>query len=65
MKAPADLILLPQWIVPVESPGAYDSTRASARSGSEYPCGALTDHAVVIQDGQILDVLTADAAQTQ
>ena len=47
MKAPADLLLLPQWIVPIESPGA------------------LTDHAVVIQGGQILDVLPADAAQTQ
>ena len=44
MKAPADLILLPQWVVPVE------------------PDGALADHAVVIQDGRILDVLpTADA----
>ncbi|MDP1924488.1 MAG: TRZ/ATZ family hydrolase [Thiobacillus sp.] len=47
MKAPADLILLPQWIVPVESPGT------------------LTDHAVVIQSGQILDVLPAEAAQAQ
>ncbi|OZA14354.1 MAG: N-ethylammeline chlorohydrolase [Hydrogenophilales bacterium 17-62-8] len=47
MKAPADLILLPQWIVPVETPGA------------------LTDHAVVIQGGRILDVLPAAAAQTQ
>jgi len=47
MKAPADLILLPQWIVPVES------------------TGALTDHAVVIQGGRILDVLPADAAQVQ
>ena len=47
MKVPADLILLPQWIVPVESPGT------------------LTDHAVVIQNGQILDVLPAEAAQTQ
>ena len=47
MKAPADLILLPQWIVPVESPGT------------------LTDHAVVIQGGQILNVLPAEAAQTQ
>ena len=53
MKAPADLILLPQWVVPVE------------------PDGALADHAVVIQDGMILDVLPAadaearyDAAQT-
>lgn len=53
MKAPVDLILLPQWVVPVE------------------PDGALADHAVVIQDGRILDVLPAanaearyDAAQT-
>ncbi|MDZ7594046.1 MAG: amidohydrolase family protein, partial [Thiobacillus sp.] len=53
MKAPADLILLPQWVVPVE------------------PDGALANHAVVIQDGCILDVLPAadaearyDAAQT-
>ena len=44
MKVPADLILLPQWVVPVESEGT------------------LTDHAVVIQDGRILDVLPADAA---
>lgn len=45
MKAPADLILLPQWVVPVE------------------PDGALADHAVVVQDGRILDVLpAADAA---
>lgn len=47
MKAPVDLILLPQWIVPVESPGT------------------LTDHAVVIQRGRILNVLPAEAAQTQ
>ena len=65
MKAPADLILLPQWIVPVESPGAYDSTRASARSGSEYPCGVLTDHAVVVHQGRILDLLPVEAAQAQ
>ncbi len=44
MKAPADLILLPQWVVPVESPGT------------------LADHAVVVQDGRILDVLPADDA---
>ncbi len=44
MKAPADLILLPQWVVPVET------------------AGALVDHAVVVQDGRILDVLPADAA---
>ncbi len=46
MKAPADLLLLPQWVVPVE------------------PAGSLTDHAVVVQDGRILDVLPADAART-
>lgn len=45
MKAPADLLLLPQWVVPVE------------------PAGTLADHAVVVQDGRILDVLPADAAQ--
>src|SRR5512139_2182453 len=44
MKVPADLLLLPQWVVPVESEGA------------------LADHAVVVQDGRILDVLPADAA---
>jgi len=47
MKAPADLLLLPQWVVPVE------------------PAGTLADHAVVVQDGQILDVLPADAAQAR
>jgi 5-methylthioadenosine/S-adenosylhomocysteine deaminase len=47
MKAPADLLLLPQWMVPVE------------------PAGVLADHAVVVQDGRILDVLPADAAQTR
>jgi len=47
MKVPADLILLPQWIVPVESEGA------------------LTDHAVVVLDGLILDVLPAGTAQTR
>ncbi len=46
MKAPADLLLLPQWVVPVE------------------PAGSLTDHAVVVQDGRILDMLPADAART-
>ncbi len=46
MKAPADLVLLPQWVVPVD------------------PQGALTDHAVVIRGGPILDVLPAEAAQT-
>jgi 5-methylthioadenosine/S-adenosylhomocysteine deaminase len=44
MKVPADLLLLPQWVVPVESEGA------------------LADHAVVVQDGRILDVLPAEAA---
>src|SRR5512143_1095028 len=47
MKAPADLLLLPQWVVPVETEGA------------------LADHAVVVQDGRILDVLPADAAQAR
>jgi len=47
MKAPADLLLLPQWVVPVE------------------PAAALADHAVVVLDGRILDVLPADAAQTR
>ncbi|HEX7971313.1 MAG TPA: TRZ/ATZ family hydrolase [Thiobacillus sp.] len=47
MKAPADFILLPQWVVPVETEGA------------------LSDHAVVVQDGRILDVLPADAAQAR
>ncbi len=47
MKAPADLVLLPQWVVPVETEGA------------------LSDHAVVVQDGRILDVLPADAAQAR
>ncbi|MEW5965959.1 MAG: TRZ/ATZ family hydrolase [Pseudomonadota bacterium] len=44
MKTPADLVLLPHWVVPVE------------------PDGALTDHAVVVRDGAILDVLPAGAA---
>jgi len=47
MKLPADLLLLPQWVVPVES------------------AGTLPDHAVVILDGQILDVLPADTAQAR
>ncbi|MHB1076005.1 TRZ/ATZ family hydrolase [Thiobacillus sp.] len=47
MKAPADLLLLPQWVVPVESGGP------------------LSDHAVVVQAGRILDVLPADAAQAR
>ncbi len=45
MPVPADLLLLPQWLVPVE------------------PAGALTDHAVVVKDGAILDVLPADTAR--
>ena len=45
MKAPADLLLLPQWVIPIE------------------PAGTLADHAVVVQDGRILDVLPADAAR--
>ncbi len=67
MKAPADLILLPQWVVPVEPAGAYDSARAGslARSGSEHPCGVLADHAVVVKDGCILDLLPSDAALTR
>ncbi len=47
MKAPADLLLLPQWVVPVESEGT------------------LADHAVAVQDGRILDVLPAGAAQAR
>lgn len=42
---PADLLLLPQWLVPIE------------------PAGWLADHAVVVKDGSILDVLPADAAR--
>ncbi|MDP1645902.1 MAG: TRZ/ATZ family hydrolase [Thiobacillus sp.] len=56
MKAPADLLLLPQWVVPVEPDGAYDSASR---------CSALSDHAVVVQHGRILDVLPAEAAQIQ
>jgi 5-methylthioadenosine/S-adenosylhomocysteine deaminase len=44
MKAPADLVLLPQWVIPVD------------------PATTLADHAVVVQDGRILDVLPADTA---
>jgi 5-methylthioadenosine/S-adenosylhomocysteine deaminase len=47
MKVHADLLLLPQWLIPIE------------------PDGALTDHAVVVCDGQILDVLPAADAQTR
>ncbi len=47
MKAPADLLLLPQWVVPVETEGT------------------LTDHAVVVRDGQILDVLPAADAHAR
>lgn len=45
MPMPADLLLLPQWLVPIE------------------PAGWLADHAVVVKDGSILDVLPADAAR--
>lgn len=44
MSAPADLVLLPQWLIPVETPGA------------------LTEHAVVVKDGRILDLLPAAQA---
>jgi 5-methylthioadenosine/S-adenosylhomocysteine deaminase len=44
MKVPADLVLLPQWVVPVD------------------PAGTLADHAVVVHDGRILDVLPAETA---
>lgn len=47
MKTPADLVLLPQWVVPVD------------------PQGILTEHAVVVRDGEILDVLPADSALTR
>ena len=47
MKTPADLILLPQWVVPVET------------------AGVLSDHAIVVHDGRILDVLPANAAQAR
>jgi 5-methylthioadenosine/S-adenosylhomocysteine deaminase len=56
MKAPADLILLPQWVVPVEADGAGDPASH---------CGALADHAVVVQHGRILDVLPAEAARAR
>ena len=64
MKAPADLVLLPQWVMPIEPSGPADSAKASfsAPSGSQHPCGTLADHAVVVQDGRILDVLPAAAA---
>ena len=47
MKVPADLLLLPQWVAPVET------------------AGTLTDHAVVVRDGQILDVLPAEQADAR
>jgi 5-methylthioadenosine/S-adenosylhomocysteine deaminase len=47
MKTPADLVLLPQWVVPVE------------------PAGTLSDHAVMVHGGTILDVLPADAASAR
>ena len=56
MKAPADLILLPQWVVPVEADGASDPAPHA---------GALSDHAVVVQHGRILAVLPAEAARSQ
>ncbi|HEY9099295.1 MAG TPA: TRZ/ATZ family hydrolase [Thiobacillus sp.] len=65
MKASADFTLLPQWIVPVESPDTYDAARSSAPNGSASACDVLTNYAVVIQNGQILDVLPAEAAQAQ
>lgn len=45
MPISADLLLLPQWLVPIE------------------PAGVFADHAVVVKDGAILDVLPADAAR--
>lgn len=45
MPISADLLLLPQWLVPIE------------------PEGWLADHAVVVKDGAILDVLPADSAR--
>jgi len=56
MKSPADLLLLPQWVVPVEPEGAHHPASL---------CGALADHAVVVLDGLILDVLPAAAAQAR
>ncbi len=47
MKIPADLVLLPQWVAPVE------------------PAGVLAEHAVVVHDRVILDVLPADAASAR
>ncbi|MEQ1662226.1 MAG: TRZ/ATZ family hydrolase [Thiobacillus sp.] len=47
MPIAADFLLLPQWIVPVET------------------TGVLTDHAVVVKDGAILDLLPADVAQAR
>jgi 5-methylthioadenosine/S-adenosylhomocysteine deaminase len=67
MKSAADLILLPQWVIPVETGAACDSAQAGslARDLSTHPNGALLDHAVVIQGGLILDVLPTDAAQAR
>ena len=47
MKLLADLLLLPQWVVPVDTEGT------------------LSDHAVVVRDGQILDLLPAADAQAR
>ena len=47
MKASADLLLLPQWVLPVESDGA------------------LADHAVVVADGRIVDLLPAPDAHAR
>ena len=45
MPISADLLLLPQWLVPIE------------------PAGWLANHAVVVKDGGILDVLPSDTAR--
>ena len=67
MKQAADLLILPRWVIPVEPAGSYDSSPAgsAARSGSASPCGALADHAVVVRDGLIVDLLPAAEAQTR
>lgn len=46
MPSPADLIVLPRWLVPVEPAGV-----------------ALGDHALVVRDGRIIDILPADFAR--
>ncbi|MDX9862518.1 MAG: TRZ/ATZ family hydrolase [Rhodospirillales bacterium] len=67
MPVSADLLLLPQWLVPVEPASACDSARAGApaRGEPEHPRGVLADHAVAVRDGAILDVLPADAARAR